>query len=116
MVQLDSTLPADETSPSKSRHAGASSRRKVMPIDRCQAGRVSVFVGVIALSGGLMAQSAGQAPQQPATQSTATDGTPRGDQTVVDQVTGTALRPGAAPVSSKEGLNSDPGAPPKPDA
>ena len=45
-----------------------------MSIDRCGVGRATVFALLIALGGGLTAQSAGQTTQQPPTQPTASGG------------------------------------------
>ena len=68
-----------------------------MSIDRCDVGRATVFALLIALGGGLTAQSAGQTTQQPPTQPTASGGAPPGEQALVDPVTGKPMSPTAAP-------------------
>ena len=71
-------------------------------------GRVTVFVALIALGGGLMAQSAGQTTQDPPTQPTANGNAPPSERALVDQVTGKPLIPNAAPVRTREGFRLDP--------
>ena len=68
-----------------------------MSIDRRGVGRATVFALVIALGGGLTAQSAGPATQQPPTQPTASGGASPGGQALVDPVTGKPMSPTAAP-------------------
>jgi hypothetical protein len=80
-----------------------------MSDERRHVGRALVFVAVIALSGGLLAQSAGPAPPQPATQPAAHSDASPVDQVVVDKVPGAPLRPGAGTVSKQEGQQSGPG-------
>src|SRR3954462_14598242 len=85
-----------------------------MSIDRSHMGRATLFVVMMALSGAPMAQSAGQAPQQPATPPASSGNAPPGEQRVLDQAPGTPLRPGApAPGSAKDAAQSDAAAGPQ---
>ena len=72
-----------------------------MSIDRSDVGRATVFALLIALGGGLTAQSAGQTTQQPPPQPTASGGAPPSEQAPVDPVTGKPMSPAAAPARTE---------------
>src|SRR5215203_5504527 len=82
-----------------------------MSIDRCHVGGAGVLVVTIALSGSVIAQSAGQAPRQPAGKEVVTDSAAKGQR--VDPVTGAPMaagagNPGAASAAAKAGGPADP--------
>jgi hypothetical protein len=72
-----------------------------MSIDRSDVGRATVFALLIALGGGLTAESAGQTTQQPPPQPTASGGAPPSEKAPVDPVTGKPMSPAAAPASTE---------------